>query len=54
MPAGQRRGPPPRTGGAPRSEQAEGGAPMKITVTKVERIEATRIHPDPDLDAGGA
>ncbi|GAA4255845.1 hypothetical protein [Dactylosporangium darangshiense] len=27
---------------------------MKITVKKVERIEATRIHPDPEAKVGAA
>jgi hypothetical protein len=30
------------------AETREGGEQMKITITKVEKIEATRIHTDPN------
>jgi hypothetical protein len=36
----------------PRSVQRKGGVPMKIQITLVESIKATRIHLDPL--AGGA
>jgi hypothetical protein len=32
--------------------RTEGSSHMKITVKKVERIEATRIHADPETKTG--